>query len=218
MRITALQSQMKNPERVNVFIDGHFTLSVNVLIIEQMGLEVGQELSTGQLEELRRQAALQQALDRALNFLTYRPRSRQELRHYLRRKDTPPEVIETVLERLDHLDLVNDRDFASFWVENREQFSPRGAHALRQELRMKGVQREIVDELIDEEQDEERALRAGRKKAHLLVHQPGMDYVTFQRRLGPFLQRRGFGYEATSHAVKKLWQELKGEESSDHFD
>src|SRR5579883_2888780 len=126
MRITALQSQMKNPERVNVFIDGHFTLSVNVLIIEQMGLEVGQELSTGQLEELRRQAALQQALDRALNFLTYRPRSRQELRHYLRRKDTPPEVIETVLERLDHLDLVNDRDFASFWVENREQFSPRG--------------------------------------------------------------------------------------------
>jgi regulatory protein len=76
---------------------------------------------------------------------------------------------------------------------------------------LKGVQREIVDELVDEEQDEERALRAGRKKALLLVRQSDIDYVTFQRRLGPFLQRRGFGYEATAHAVKKLWQELKGE-------
>ena len=77
---------------------------------------------------------------------------------------------------------------------------------------MKGVQREVVDELVDDEQDEQRALRAGRKKALLLVHTPDMDYATFRNRLGSFLQRRGFGYEVATRTVRALWKELKEEQ------
>lgn len=212
MQITALQPQSRNPNRINVFVDGQFLLGVNTLIVLQMGLEVDQEISTDQLEELRREEALQQAVDRALNYLSFRPRSREEVRLYLRRKETPPELIDAVLTRLDALDLVNDRSFASFWLESREQFSPRGAQALRNELRRKGVEREVVDELVDEEKDEERALLAGRKKALSLIRLPDMDYATFRTRLGSFLQRRGFGYEVATRTVKTLWQQLKEEE------
>src|SRR5207245_1265176 len=158
MRITALQPQVNNANRVNLFVDGQFLLGVNALIVLRMDLAVDQELSPAQLEELRSEEMLQQAVDRALNYLSFRPRSRQEMRRYLRRKETPPELIDAVLARLDSLDLVNDRSFASFWLENREQFSPRGAQALRNELRMKGIERDVVDELIDEEKDEERDL------------------------------------------------------------
>lgn len=164
MRITSLQSQATNPERINVFADDHFLLGVNGLIVLQLGLEVGQELSPTLLEQLRSEEALQRAVDRALNYLSFRPRSREEVRRYLRRKETPPELIGRVMERLDHLDLVNDRAFASFWIESREQFNPRGSHALKNELRMKGVEREVADELVNDEKDEERALRAGQKK------------------------------------------------------
>lgn len=212
MQITALQPQSRNPNRINVFVDGQFLLGVNTLIVLQMGLEVNQEISADQLEELRREEALQQAVDRALNYLSFRPRSREEVRLYLRRKETPPELIDAVLTRLDALNLVNDRSFASFWLENREQFSPRGAQALRNELRRKGVEREVVDELVDEEKDEERALLAGRKKALSLIRLPDMDYATFRTRLGSFLQRRGFGYEVTARTVRTLWEQLKGEE------
>lgn len=199
------------PERMNILVDGQFLMGVNALIVLQMGLEVGQELSEEQLEQLRHEEALQQAVDRALNYLSYRPRSRQEVRQYLRRKQTPPELIDAVIARLDHLDLVNDRAFASFWVETREQFSPRGAHALKNELRMKGVQRDVADELIDDEKDEERAMRAGHKKALSLLRLPDMDYATFRTRLGSFLQRRGFGYEVSTRTVKALWEELREE-------
>jgi regulatory protein len=209
MRITALQSQAKNPNRINVFVDGQFLLGVNALLVLQWGLEVEQELSAAQIEQLRSEEALQQAVDRALNYLSFRPRSREEVRRYLLGKQTPPELIDAALSRLDRLDMVNDHAFASFWLETREQFSPRGARALKNELRVKGVNREIVDELIDEEQDEERALRAGRKKALLLLRQTTMDYTAFRSRLGSFLQRRGFGYEVSTRTVKSLWQELK---------
>jgi len=175
-------------------------------------LELGQELDPAQLERLRSEETLQRAVDLAFNFLSFRPRSREEVRRYLRRKETPPELIDSVLARLARLNLVNDRDFASFWVETREQFNPRGAHVLRSELRLKGVARDVADEVVDEEKDEERALRAGRKKALPLVRLPAMDYATFRKRLGSFLQRRGFSYEISARTVRILWRELRGEE------
>src|SRR5205085_12703067 len=153
MRITSLEPQANNPERINLYVDGRFLLGVNAAIVFQMGLQLEQELLPDQLEQLRNEEVEQQAVDRALNYLSFRPRSREEVRRYLRRKETPPEVIEAALARLDRLDFVNDRAFASFWIETREQFSPRGAHALKNELRMKGVERDVVDELVDDEQD-----------------------------------------------------------------
>ena len=218
MRITLLQTQATNLERINVFADDQFLIGVNALIVLQLGLEVGQELSPSQLDQLRSEEALQKAVDRALNYLSFRPRSREEVRRYLRRKETPAELIGSVMERLDRLDLVNDRAFASFWIESREQFSPRGSRALKNELRMKGVEREVTDELVNDEKDEERALKAGEKKAFSLVRIPDIDYATFRTRLGSFLQRRGFGYEITTRTVRKLWQDLKEQEAGDDFE
>lgn len=212
MKITALEPQANNAERVNLYVDGRFLLGVSAAVALQMGLKLGQELSPAQLERLRNEEAVQQAVERAYNFLSYRPRSREEVRRYLRRKQTAPEIIDAALERLDRLELVNDHEFASFWAENREQYSPRGARAIKNELRMKGVNREVVDELISDEKDEEFALRAGRKKALSLLHNPAMDFMTFRTRLGSFLQRRGFDYEIVARTVKALWQELKPED------
>ncbi len=209
MQITDLEPQVNNAERVNVYVDGRYLLGVNAAIVLRMELHIGQELLPEQLEQLRSEDAEQQAVDRALNFLSFRPRSREEVRRYLQRKETPPYIIEAALARLDRLDFVNDRAFVEFWVENRDKFNPRGSRALKNELRMKGVERDIVDELVDKDQDEELALRAGRKKASSLAHLPDIDYPTFRNRLGAFLQRRGFGYEAVAHAVKALWNEMK---------
>ena len=202
---------MNNPDRINLFVDVRFLMGVNAVIVLQMGLRLEQELSPEQLEQLHIEEIEQRAVDRALNYLSYRPRSREEVRRYLRRKETPPEIIETALARLDRLDFVNDRTFAGFWIDSREHFSPRGARALKNELRMKGVERDVVDELVNDDQDEERALRAGRKKAMTLVNTPNIDYVTFRNRLGSFLQRRGFGYQVVTRTVRELWKELKEE-------
>jgi regulatory protein len=212
MKITALEPQTTNPDRINVYIDGRFLLGVNAEVVFRMGLAPQQELLPSQLQELRNEEAQQQAVDRALNYLSFRPRSREEVRRYLRRKETPPEIIDAVLVRLDRLDLINDQSFASFWLETRERFSPRGARALKNELRIKGVNRDVVDEIVSAEEDEERALRAGRKKALSLINNPTIDYPTFRTKLGAFLQRRGFGYEVATRTVRTLWKELKEEE------
>jgi regulatory protein len=215
MKITALEAQVSNPERINVFVDHRFLLGVDASVIFQLGLEPEQELEPALLERLEEEAALQQAVEQAYNYLSYRPRSREEVRRYLRGKKTPAGIIDAALERLQRLSLIDDQAFSSFWIENRERFSPRGARSLKNELRMKGIDRELADELVTDENDEERALLAGRKKAMALVRIPSMDFATFRTRLGPFLQRRGFSYVVSGRTVRVLWRELRGEEAAD---
>src|SRR6266700_2078711 len=100
MRITALETQAHNPERVNIFVDGQFFLGAHALVVERLNLEVEQEVEELLLERVRHEEAQQEAVDRALNYLSFRPRSQREIRQYLRRKNTAPEVIDAVLERL----------------------------------------------------------------------------------------------------------------------
>ncbi|WP_376795559.1 regulatory protein RecX [Thermogemmatispora sp.] len=210
MQITAIEPQANKSEQVNLFVDGQRLLTVSALVVERLGLVVGQELNAEQLAQLRREAAVQQALDRALNYLSFRPRSRQEVHHYLRRRGTAPELIEAVLERLTELGLVDDRAFATFWVESRERFHPEGAQALRSELRARGVAPEIAAEVVSQGDDEERALRAGRKKVQALMRGgAGKNYEAFRNQLGAFLLRRGFSYETAKRVVRLLWHEAR---------
>src|SRR5207247_9484837 len=99
MKITALEPQANNAERLNLFVDGRFLLGVNATVVLQMGLEQEQELSPAQLEQLRSEEALQQAIERAYHYLSYRQRSREEVRRYLRRKATAPGMVDAVLAR-----------------------------------------------------------------------------------------------------------------------
>lgn len=209
MQITALEPQEKHPDRYSLYLDGRFTLGLDGAAVAAAGLYVGLELSAADLERLRDTEAERRLWDAALRFLAPRPRSRAEVRRRLlaprRGREAPDaQAVERVLERLQEQGLLDDQQFAAFWVENRDRFSPRGARAIAQELRQRGVSRETVEEATAPELDEERALAAGRQRLRAVA---GLDFADFRARLGPFLLRRGFSYEVAREAVRHLWDE-----------
>jgi regulatory protein len=117
-----------------------------------------------------------------------------------------------VLVRLRQTGLVDDAAFARYWVENRDAFSPRGSRALRAELRLKGVGDEEVRGVLEDGRDEAAgAHAAGERKARQLK---GLDRRTFRQRLGAFLARRGFSYDAISQVTDRLYAEVGGGDSS----
>jgi regulatory protein len=203
--ITALTQQKRNQERVNVHLDGEFAFGLN--IVDAAGLRTGQDLSDAQIAELRDKDAVVQAVDRAVRFLSYRPRSIQEVRQNLEKHDTPPAVIDAAIERLIQLRYVDDEQFARFWVENRDNFKPRGAIALRQELRQKGIDNALVDAVLDDLLDEaDAAYRAASARSQRYA---GSSKQVFKHKLGGFLQRRGFSYRQTSQAITQLIEDLE---------
>jgi regulatory protein len=212
MKITALEPQGRHPDRYNLSLDGRFALGLAAAVVLDEGLRLGAELSDEDVERLRAREDERSLFDAAVRFLAPRPRSRAEVRRRLLRphprRPTPSlEAVERILDRLQQLELLDDRQFAGFWIENRERFSPRAARALGQELRQRGVARETVEEVSDPDRDDERALAAGRQRLRSVA---GLDYEAFRARLGGFLLRRGFGYGVVRAAVRTLWEESRG--------
>jgi len=86
----------------------------------------------------------------AASFLAVRPRSTAETRRRLRHLGYPASLCDEVVERLVELGYLDDLAFAQAWVESRDRVRPRGSAALRRELLMKGVAREVIDEVLAE--------------------------------------------------------------------
>lgn len=131
------------------------------------------------------------AYELGLRFLAARPRSRAEVRRRLAAAGYPDLTIEEVLERFQRNALVNDQQFAAYWIDQRHTFRPRGPRALWVELRAKGVDSETATAAIgraaaDQETD---AYRAGLRQAHRLR---GLDEPSFFKAMRTFLLRRGF--------------------------
>jgi regulatory protein len=89
-------------------------------------------------------------LEAALRFLEPRQRSIGEVRRRLTRVGYGVELVEGAIERLVELGMLDDAAFATAWVESRDRARPRGERALRQELRLKGVEPAAVDAAMDE--------------------------------------------------------------------
>jgi regulatory protein len=197
--ITALQFQKRNKDRVNVYIDGQFAFGL--VAIEAVHLKVGQTLSDDDIARLEVLDEVGRAYERALNFLSYRPRSEAEVRRNLRKKDVGDEVIEMVVERLTRAGLLDDREFARYWVENRLQFNPRGARALRYELRGKGVSDSVVADALADLDTEAAARQVAEAGARRLAHLEPRD---FRRKLGAYMARRGFSYPVIKPLVEEM--------------
>ena len=156
------------------------------------------------IEELKKKGLFPDSFDVALRYLSYRPQSETELRLKLRRRRFDRDATEQTIIRLKEQGLLDDTAFARFWKESREALAPRSGRLIKLELKQKGVESEITEQVIEEIDDESSAYRAASKRARALV---GLDYQSFKRRLGGFLQRRGFDYGVIKRVVNQLWQE-----------
>jgi regulatory protein len=208
--ITAIAAQAHDSQRVNLFIEGQFALGISLTTLAAERLFVGMAVDEAVWARLEAAAQAEKAMLAAMRLLDARPRAAAELRTRLRRKEFPPDVIDAAIARLADLGLVDDAAFSRALIENRQTFRPRGRLAIRDELRRKGVGREVIDAALEEleeepEAEQERAMAVARAAARRYAAAP--DRATFQRRLGGFLQRRGFALDTIRPILDILWKE-----------
>lgn len=209
--VTAIEPQQKNTRRVNVYLDGQFAFGLERILAVR--LKVGQALTTQEVAALQAEDRCEQALQQALRFLEYRPRSVAEMRQYLTKRGFEEAVIETVLERLQETSWLDDTAFAKAWVENRNTFRPRSKAVLRRELRQKGVAEEVVQSVLDEQDETALALQAAQK---VLRRYASLEWPQFRQKLGAYLLRRGFSYSIIVPVLIQLWKQKHppGQETS----
>jgi len=204
-QITALKVQKHNQQRVNVYIDGEFAFGLAA--IEALRLKVGQYLSAADIARLKEQDQGEIAYERALNLLSYRPRSVAEVRRNLTGK-FDAETVENVISRLRRADLLDDGAFVRYWIENRDTFKPRGSQALRYELRQKGIADALIDDALTDYDEEAAARRAALAQVHKLARRH--DVETVRAKLLAFLNRRGFSFHVAREITADVLSEIGG--------
>jgi regulatory protein len=198
--ITALTAQVKNPDRVNVFIDGEFALGLALMVAAE--LRLGQQITQSQLEQLDRRDEVHRARERALRLLARRPYSAAEITRNLRRHRIDDDLIQEVITDLTEAKWIDDEAFAAYWVEQRESFRPRSRLALRQELSQKGVEREVVAEALSTIDEAEAARRVAQKQAG---RWRGLPEAEWRAKLTRYLMRHGYPYDVVSDVVSEVW-------------
>lgn len=199
---------------MNVYLEGEYAFGLSRIVAAW--LRVGQVLDEQKISELQQQDTIEVALQKAIQFISYRPRTKFEIQKKLSELGYTEPAIATVMERLESAGLVKDTQFARLWVENRNSLRPRSRRLLALELQQKGVAEDAIqDALTDCDQDEELAYRAAQARSRRLQ---GLDWESFRRKLGGFLGRRGFSYATMTPVIRQVWSELQSSEGANLFD
>ncbi len=224
MPVITLIKPQKTRKRFNVYLDGQFSFSVDQETLLKLKLKKDLKVSLAELTRLRREAFKAKTIEYALNFLSYRPRSEKEIyqrlkKYFQKSKTTVVDLWKTETEREKLLNeiltffkkrnLLNDQEFALWWVQQRNQFRPRGKRMLFAELFKKGIKKEIIQETLESseqsQKDAKNAFNLAQKKLKALRKKtlpPKFKKQILREKLGRYLTSRGFDWPTIKETLK----------------
>ena len=216
MEITKLSSQIKNPDRINVFLNNKYEFSLDITQIVDLGIKVGNNYNEEEIASLRREGEFSKYYMKAMVYSLTRPRSVREINDYLYRQTRTktylvkgerrerigmaPELTQRIINKLIEKKYLDDEIFARYWVENRNIKKGVSERVLRQELIKKGVPLETTESVIgSSSRSDEEELR----KVILKRHHRYSDNEKFTR----YLIGKGYRYDQVKEALSELSEE-----------
>lgn len=140
----------------------------------------------------------------ALRLLTARSRTVSDMRERLGRRFSR-EAVEQTLARLLEEGLLDDAEFAQQWRQSRERRKPRSRSMIELELKQKGIAEDVIVDTLEDYDSLDAAYRSATRYAARLAT---ADRPTFDRRVGAYLNRRGFDPSVTKQTLQRLRDEL----------
>ena len=197
MKITDIRPRRKGLSAV--YIDGEYALSLDTQTLLEHRIDIGREFDDEELHDLIESSNERRAKEKALWLISYRSHSKKELRDKISRT-CDRQSAEKAVERMEELGLVNDRDYAERCAQTlifTKHMSKRGA---TMELRRKGIESEIIDEVLDDiEVDEREQIQAVIERKY-----PKIDDEKIRRRAVAALQRLGYGWEDIKAVIESF--------------
>lgn len=147
--------------------------------------------------------------NKALRFLSYRPRSEKEIRDKLKSKKVDLSIVEQIVQKLKEQNFINDEEFARWWVEQRTTFKPRSLKLIKIELRQKGLTADLIDKTIyDLRFKNYDDLELARKLVEKRIKRyRNLSTEEIYQKVGRFLAQKGFNWEVIKQSIDGV---LKG--------
>lgn len=202
MKITNIEPQ-KNKNRVNVYVDNLFSIGIEDELRYKYKLEVDMEVDDNFIKDVLKAEEQNKVTSHALNLLSYRQRSEKEIYLALKRKGFEENYIRYSINYCMENNYLNDKDFAISFINDKLNLNKLGPERIRYELILKGISKDIIDDLliIDFDEQYETAMELAQKK---LPSYKKDDSNAIYRKLSGFLQRKGYSYDVISKVMRQV--------------
>ncbi len=209
MIITRVERLRSRQARYRITFDDGEPLLLTEDQLVRFGLATGDEIPAGRLDEMREATERDAAKQTAYMYISYRPRSEQEIRQHLRKKGFTAERARQTVADFVRLNLVDDTTFAAMVVRDAVARGRTGPAAVRRKLMQKGIARDVIDGLLREHLPDDTIQRQANELLRKRIAQTGarlkaLDPVRRRARLYQYLCQRGFSGHVAARALKSI--------------
>lgn len=217
--ISRITVQKKRKQRYNIFIlnEGkeEYSFSVEEETMISEGLVKGKELTELEMQYLKSKDEVNKAYNQALNYLGYRMRATKEIRTYLKEKEIDEEQIDFIVDKLTKDKLLDDQAFSEAYVRTKKNTLLKGPNSIKQELRQKGIDQEIIEEALNHFSEDEQVEKLTvwlEKQANKSTNQSKRQH---EQKLIQQLMQKGFKQGTILQALSDITIESSEDEEWD---
>ncbi len=201
--ITDLKPQVKNKERVSVYLNGSYYCGLDLATTVKYRLKIGQEIEEGKIAEIQASSELQTCFDSALNLITATVKTEKEIVERLIKKGYLPKITLETVEKLKNYGYINDFDYANRYVETYK--NTQGKRLIALKLKQKGVSQEDAEKAVStiENQSEQAYILARKYMKNKVVDKKNLQ------KCYKHLLSKGFDYDECKFAIEKFDENIE---------
>lgn len=191
MIITKLEEFHKN--KLKVYLDEEYAFPVSISDEKNIGLEEGMEISEETLAKLLLVIVFPNAKQKAISLLKFMDRTEKELKYRLSLELYPEDIIEKAIAYAKEYGFINDERYAESYIRSRRE--KKSKMVIKNELLMKGINKEIIDNIFLSEyqsEEEDPEMIAIRKAIDKKVGDVSSLTREEKQKLIAYLYRKGF--------------------------
>jgi len=202
--ITKIARQKNNNERYNLYLDEKYAFSVDEAVLVKYQLTKGKVLEAFTIDEMVFEDEVRKAYNKAIQFLSYRMRSEQEVRDKLLASEFGEAVVIEAIRKLYEHGFLNDESFSKALVATQKKNAKKGPRAIRVELKKKGIEQQLQDEVLSAYSEEEQVNIATGLVEKLIKQNQSKTPLQIKQKAQDLLLRKGFSFSIISAAMESL--------------
>ena len=203
-KITKIEIQKNNKDRVNIYLDGEYALAINAELVYKENLKVKDDVDISKLQEIAEKESYIRCKESAIKIIERSYKTEKEIRDKLKQKGYEEKQINNSIDFLKEYTFINDNTYAKAFIK--DKLSSKGSQKIKYDLMKKGIAKDIIEEnliKVDKNEEKEVALNVGRKK-HESIRRKESDNYKLSGKLYRFLISRGYAYDIVKDVVKEI--------------
>ena len=201
--ITKIEAQKKNTDRVNIYVNDEFFMSIFTELVYTFNLKKGLDIEEEHLQTILKDEMYIKAKNKALSILSKADQSEKNIKDKLS-ADFEEDTIDNVIEFLKKYNFINDSLLAQKIVNTNVNLNKCGKNRIKQNLYNKGLDRNSIDEAISEldtDVEFENAMYLAKKRYERVKKE---DKRKIYQKISQHLTYKGFSYDIVKSVLNKL--------------